>query len=54
MRHTREFVTRTMLLEPVWDFNFDPQTKIVETHMNRLRSKLNEADCRTLSRPCAA
>lgn len=36
------FLTRTMLLERVWDFHFDPQTKIVETHMSRLRSKLNE------------
>ncbi len=41
MRHPGEFVTRTMLLERVWDFHFDPQTKIVETHMSRLRSKLN-------------
>jgi two-component system OmpR family response regulator len=36
------FLTRTMLLERVWDFHFDPQTKIVETHMSRLRAKLNE------------
>ncbi len=42
MRHAGEVVTRTMLLERVWDFHFDPQTKIVETHMSRLRSKLNE------------
>ena len=42
MRHAGEFVTRTMLLERVWDFHFDPQTKIVETHMSRLRSKLND------------
>jgi two-component system OmpR family response regulator len=41
MRHPGEFATRTMLLEQVWDFHFDPQTKIVETHMSRLRSKLN-------------
>jgi two-component system OmpR family response regulator len=44
MRHPGEFVTRTMLLERVWDFHFDPQTKIVETHISRLRSKLNEGD----------
>ncbi|MFN7137449.1 MAG: winged helix-turn-helix domain-containing protein, partial [Thermomonas sp.] len=37
-----QFVTRTMLLERVWDFHFDPQTKIVETHMSRLRAKLND------------
>lgn len=42
MRHAGEFVTRTMLLERIWDFHFDPQTKIVETHMSRLRAKLNE------------
>lgn len=42
MRHAGEYVTRTMLLEQVWDFHFDPQTKIVETHMSRLRTKLNE------------
>ncbi|GAA4778556.1 winged helix-turn-helix domain-containing protein [Stakelama sediminis] len=42
MRHAGEFVTRTMLLERVWDFHFDPQTKIVETHISRLRTKLNE------------
>lgn len=42
MRHADAFVTRTMLLERVWDFHFDPQTKVVETHMSRLRSKLNE------------
>ena len=42
MRNAGEFVTRTMLLERVWDFHFDPQTKIVETHVSRLRGKLNE------------
>jgi two-component system OmpR family response regulator len=42
LRHAGEFVTRTMLLERVWDFHFDPQTNIVETHVSRLRSKLNE------------
>jgi len=34
-------VTRTMLLEGVWDFHFDPKTNIVETHISRLRSKLS-------------
>ena len=42
MRNAGEFVTRTMLLERVWDFHFDPQTKIVETHVSRMRGKLNE------------
>jgi two-component system, OmpR family, response regulator len=36
-------VTRTMLLEKLWDFHFDPQTNIVETHISRLRSKLGTA-----------
>lgn len=44
LRHSGEFVTRMMLLERVWDFHFDPQTKIVETHISRLRSKLNEGN----------
>lgn len=41
MRHAGRVVTKTMLLESVWDFHFDPQTNIVETHLSRLRSKLN-------------
>ena len=35
-------VTRTMILERVWNYHFDPQTNLVETHMSRLRSKLNQ------------
>jgi two-component system, OmpR family, response regulator len=42
LRHADRVVTRTMLLEGVWDFHFDPKTNIVETHMSRLRTKLNE------------
>ncbi len=41
VRHAGQVVTRTMLLENVWDFHFDPKTNIVETHISRLRSKLN-------------
>lgn len=41
MRNPRRIMTRTMLLERVWDFDFDPKTNIVETHLSRLRSKLN-------------
>lgn len=41
MRHAGQVVTRTMLLENVWDFHFDPQTNIVETHISRLRSKVD-------------
>lgn len=41
MRHSGRIMTRTMLLERVWDFDFEPKTNIVETHLSRLRSKLN-------------
>jgi len=40
VRNADRVVTRTMLLEAVWDFHFDPKTNIVETHISRLRSKL--------------
>src|SRR5690606_2947373 len=42
MRHPGQVLTKTMLLEAVWDFNFDPKTNIVETHVSRLRSKINK------------
>lgn len=42
MRHRGEVVTRTMLLEHVWDFHFEPRTNIVETHISRLRSKVDK------------
>ena len=41
MRHAGRVVTRTMLLEHVWGFHFDPQTTVVETHISRLRSKID-------------
>jgi two-component system OmpR family response regulator len=41
MREEGKVVTRTMLLERVWNYHFDPQTNIVDTHISRLRSKLN-------------
>jgi two-component system OmpR family response regulator len=40
MRNVGRVVTRTMLLEKVWEFHFDPKTKIVETHISRLRAKI--------------
>jgi two-component system, OmpR family, response regulator len=40
MRHAGKVVTRTMLLENVWDFHFDPHTNIVDSHISRLRAKL--------------
>ncbi|MCA0210653.1 MAG: response regulator transcription factor [Proteobacteria bacterium] len=42
LRNADRVVTRTMLLDRVWDFGFDPKTNIVETHISRLRTKLNE------------
>ena len=42
LRNVDRVVTRTMLLEAVWDFHFDPKTNIVETHMSRLRAKLSQ------------
>jgi two-component system OmpR family response regulator len=46
MRNAGRVVTRTMLLELVWDFHFDPKTNIVETHMSRLRAKVDRGfDC---------
>lgn len=41
LRNSDRIVTRTMLLDRVWDFGFDPRTNIVETHVSRLRTKLN-------------
>src|SRR6185437_4046581 len=42
MRHAGEVVTRTMLLENVWDYHFDPRTNIVESHLSRLRTKVEK------------
>lgn len=50
LRHKGEVVTRTMLLENVWDFHFDPKTNIVETHISRLRSKVDKGFERELIR----
>lgn len=41
MRNEGRVVTRTMLLERVWEFNFDPKTSVVETHVSRLRAKID-------------
>ena len=49
MRYAGRVVTRTMLLEMVWDFHFDPKTNIVETHMSRLRAKVDRGfDCQLI------
>ena len=42
MRREGQVVTRTMLLEGVWDFHFDPKTSVVETHISRLRGKVDK------------
>jgi len=41
LRHAGRIVTRTMLLENVWEFHFDPTTNVVETHVSRLRGKID-------------
>src|SRR5690242_17517772 len=41
-RHADQLVTKSMLLEQVWGFRFDPKTSIVETHLSRLRAKLEQ------------
>jgi two-component system OmpR family response regulator len=42
MRRTGQVVTRTMLLENVWDLHFDPQTNVIDVHMSRLRSVVDK------------
>ena len=42
MRHAGQVVTRTMLLESVWDLHFDPQTNVIDVHISRLRQKLDK------------
>lgn len=41
MRHTGQVVTRTMLLENVWDYHFDPQTSVIDVHISKLRQKID-------------
>ena len=42
MRHTGQVVTRTMLLEHVWGYHFDPQTNVIDVHVSRLRGKIDK------------
>ncbi len=44
LRHKGQVVTRTMLLEAVWDYHFDPQTNVIDVHISRLRKKIGDAD----------
>ncbi len=48
MRHAGQVVTRTMLLENVWDYHFDPQTNVIDVHISRLRSKIDKGFARPL------
>lgn len=48
MRHCDQVVTRTMLLEGVWDYHFDPQTNVIEVHISRLRQKIDHGFDRPL------
>lgn len=48
MLHADELVTRTMLLENVWSFHFDPRTNVIESHMSRLRGKVDRGFGREL------
>ena len=50
MRHADQVVTRTMLLENVWDYNFDPQTNVVDVHVSKLRQKIDAGGSRQLLR----
>ena len=42
MKNAGQVVTRTMLLEHVWDYHFDPQTNVIDVHISRLRSKIEK------------
>ncbi|MDP7241897.1 MAG: response regulator transcription factor, partial [Rhodospirillales bacterium] len=42
LRHTGQVVTRTMLLEHVWGYHFDPQTNVIDVHISRLRGKIDK------------
>ena len=50
MRHANQVVTRTMLLENVWDYHFDPQTNVVDVHVSKLRQKIDAGSARPLLR----
>src|SRR5262247_574504 len=48
MKHAGQVVTRTMLLENVWDYHFDPQTNVIDVHISRLRSKIDKSFAKPL------
>ena len=48
MKHAGQVVTRTMLLENVWEYHFDPQTNVIDVHISRLRAKIDKGFARPL------
>jgi len=50
MQNAGKVVTRTMLLEHVWDYHFDPQTNVIDVHISRLRSKIDKGRATPLLR----
>jgi two-component system OmpR family response regulator len=48
LKHRDRVVTRTMLLEQLWDYRFDPHTSLIDTHVSRLRKKIDEGFARPL------
>jgi two-component system OmpR family response regulator len=48
LRHVDQVITRTMLLEGVWDYHFDPGTNVIDVHVSRLRRKLDDGSDRPL------
>ena len=54
MRHAGQIVTRTMLLENVWEYHFDPQTNVIDVHISRLRAKIDKGFERRCCTRCAA
>jgi len=48
LRHKEQVVTRTMLLEGVWDYHFDPGTNVIDVHVSRLRRKIDDGASATL------
>ncbi|MBP0595866.1 response regulator transcription factor [Paraburkholderia sp. LEh10] len=50
MRHAEQVLTRTMLLENIWEYNFDPQTNVIDVHVSKLRQKIDAGFDRSLLR----
>ena len=48
LRHKNQVVTRTMLLEHVWEYHFDPQTNVIDVHISRLRQKIDRDPAHSL------